>query len=111
LGKVILYEMTADSKADRDQWIWLPPGIAHGNFFSQETVIEYFCTGEYNPKAESGISPFDPELDWSFCQPGLKEEFMALKTENPLISNKDKTGLSLSAWLLDPRSLFFSFFS
>jgi dTDP-4-dehydrorhamnose 3,5-epimerase len=111
LGKIIMYEMAANPMADSDQWIWLPPGIAHGNFFSQETIIEYFCTGEYNPKAESGISPFDPELDWSLCQPVLKDEFMTLKAGNPLCSDKDKKGSSLSAWLSDPRSLFFSFFS
>jgi hypothetical protein len=25
--------------------------------FLEDTAIEYFCTGEYSPKCEAGISP------------------------------------------------------
>ena len=31
-GKIILYDMSADHKVDYSEWVWVPPGFAHGNF-------------------------------------------------------------------------------
>ena len=46
LGKAIAYDMPARAEADYGEWIWVPPGFAHGNVFTEPTTIEYFCTQE-----------------------------------------------------------------
>ena len=73
-GKAACYDMPADPGADHQEWIWVPPGFAHGNFFSETTLIEYFCTGEYSPGCEAGISPLADDIDWSLCDAELKGE-------------------------------------
>ena len=54
-GKIVCYDMPANHKADYSEWIWVPPGFAHGNFFTENSMIEYFCSGEYSPGCEAGI--------------------------------------------------------
>jgi dTDP-4-dehydrorhamnose 3,5-epimerase len=98
-GKIIGCDFPARLGADFGEWIWVPPGFAHGNFFTQDTHIEYFCSSEYNPACEAGISPFSSDIDWSLFDPGLKAEFDKLTAGNPLITDKDRNGYSLSAWV------------
>ena len=62
-------------------------------------MIEYLCTGEYNPNCEAGISPISKDIDWSICDANLKDEFFRIENNNPLISKKDKDGFSLKSWL------------
>ena len=104
LGKIILYDMPIDSNADFQEWIWIPPGFAHGLLCPQESLVEYFCSGQYNPECQAGISPLAPDLDWSLCDPKLKAAFDQIANSNPLISPKDKNGMTLNNWLNDPRS-------
>lgn len=104
LGKIIAYDMPSSFDTDFSEWIWVPPGFAHGTFFTEETVIEYFCSGEYSPGCEAGISPVAADLDWSACDAALKQEFEQLISGENLMSDKDKNGLSLQAWLADERS-------
>jgi len=108
LGKIIAYDMPASPDAEFSEWIWVPPGFAHGNFFTEPTLIEYFCTGQYSPGCEAGISPLAADLDWSLCQPALKELFDQI-AQQPVISDKDRHGLTLQQWLADPRSEQFLF--
>ena len=103
-GKVIACDMGSGPQADGDQWIWVPPGFAHGNCFTEPTTIEYFCTGKYNPDCEAGISPLDAGLDWSRCDPKLKAVFDGVISHGAVISEKDRGGSSLGAWAKDPRS-------
>jgi dTDP-4-dehydrorhamnose 3,5-epimerase len=104
LGKVLMYDMPAEPAADMQEWIWVPPGFAHGNVFSQDTVIEYLCSGEYSQGCEAGVSPFAADLDWSLCQPGLKRVFDATAATTTLVTDKDRNGFSLAQWLKDERS-------
>ena len=67
-------------------------------------IIEYFFTADYNPLAEAGIYPLAEDLDWSLCEPVLREKFQELAKQNVILSGKDKQGLSLEAWAGDPRS-------
>jgi len=103
-GKIMAYDMPARSNQDFSEWIWIPVGFAHGNLFLEDTAIEYFCSGEYNPTSEAGISPFAVDLDWSLCDQRLKEIFQRIAPSTALISAKDKAGLSLAAWEDDKRS-------
>jgi len=104
LGKIVLYDMPARHDADFGEWIYLPPGFAHGNYFREDTHIEYFCSGEYSPGCEAGICPMAADIDWSLCEPVLKEEFESVMRANPLMTDKDRNGHTLTSWLANPNS-------
>jgi len=103
-GKIILYDMPADNEADTSEWIWVPPGFAHGNFFTEDTMIEYFCSGEYSPGCEAGISPLAKDIDWTLCDPNLKRLFDSITSSTTLITDKDKNGFSVNNWRIGKQS-------
>ena len=103
-GKVIAYDMPSNRSEDFNEWIWVPPGFAHGNMFLEDTSIEYFCSGEYSPGHEAGISPLAEDIDWSLCDQNLRETFYEIASSTRLITDKDRHSLSVSAWERDERS-------
>jgi dTDP-4-dehydrorhamnose 3,5-epimerase len=104
-GKAAMYDMPDDEGAEFSEWIWVPPGFAHGNFFPVKTRIEYFCTGEYSPGCEAAISPLAEDIDWSLCDPAPKARLDAMiATDRLVVSDKDRAGVSVGAWFADPRS-------
>ena len=103
-GKMIAYDMPSDGSHDFSEWIWVPPGFAHGNMFLKDTTIEYLCSGEYSPGCEAGISPLAKDIDWSLCNQQLRNTFEQIAFSTPLITDKDKNGLSVTAWEKDERS-------
>jgi dTDP-4-dehydrorhamnose 3,5-epimerase len=108
-GKIIAYDMPVQGDEPYAEWIWLPPGFAHGNTFPSDTVIEYFCSGEYSPGNEAGISPIADDLDWSLCDPALADQFLSIARSTALMTDKDRHGLSLAAWTADARSENFNY--
>lgn len=108
-GQIIAYAMAGGEEQPTSEWIWLPPGFAHGICAHEPTLIEYACTGEYNPACEAAISPLAGDLDWSRCDPGLRAAFRRAADGEPLISPKDRGGLTLRAWADDPRSANFPY--
>jgi len=108
-GKAIAYDMSSAGSEDFGEWIWVPPGFAHGNAFLEDTSIEYFCSGEYSPGNEAGISPLAGDIDWSLCDPTLKETFYDVASSTRLMTDKDRNGLSVSAWERDERSENFTY--
>ncbi len=109
LGKAFMYDMPTNASNDWSEWIWVPPGFAHGNFFPAESAIEYYCTGEYNPGGEAAVSPLSPDIDWSLCDPAQKVRFDALVAGGAVISDKDRQANTLQAWLADQRSDHFTY--
>jgi dTDP-4-dehydrorhamnose 3,5-epimerase len=103
-GKIIAYDMPSANDQEFNEWIWIPPGFAHGNFFPEDSRIEYYCSGEYSPGCEAGISPLAKDIDWSLCDPMLRKRFQQLAQGTPLLTDKDKNGLSVAAWEKDERS-------
>jgi len=106
-GKILAYDMPYSSGGDYGEWIWVPAGFAHGNLFTEDSRVEYFCTGQHNPGGEVGISPFAGDIDWSLCDSKLKEIFDKVGKgagASSLISEKDLSGLSLGEWKSDERS-------
>ena len=103
-GKIIAYDMPVTGEEDYSEWIWVPPGFAHGNTFTEDTVIEYLCSGEYSPGCETGLSPIASDLDWSLCDPELASVFQEIAHQTDLMTAKDRDGLSLASWTADPRS-------
>lgn len=103
-GKMLAYSLPAKT-AGPEQWIWIPPGFAHGTFFPEESVIQYLCGAEHNPACEASISPFADDLDWSLNAPELcRDAFLTMAGKEPILSEKDKKGLTLAQWMADPRS-------
>ncbi|MDR1040802.1 MAG: dTDP-4-dehydrorhamnose 3,5-epimerase family protein [Deltaproteobacteria bacterium] len=107
LGRIVLYDMPFDPEADWFEWIWVPPGFAHGTMFPEESAIEYLCTGEWSPGNEAGVSPLAPDLDWSLCDKGLRGAFEGLLSEGIALSEKDLRGLTLAGWLAREESRLF----
>ena len=75
-GKIMAFDMPAKSTDGSSIWIWVPEGCAHGNFFLEDSYIEYFCSVSYNGECEAGISPFAEDIDWSICDTVLKNNLL-----------------------------------
>ena len=99
--------MPAAQDRDRAEWIWVPPGFAHGTLLTEDSVVQYLCTGAWSPGCELSISPLADDLDWSLCEPSLHDEIRGLLDGGAELNDKDRDGLSLAAWTADPRSDFF----
>jgi len=97
-GKISAYDMPTSVDNDFFEWIWIPPGFAHGNFFLENTLIEYFCSGEYNPECEACISPLSTDINWSLCDNDLTNLFNKMAHSTSLITDKDKNGFSVNEW-------------
>lgn len=103
-GKIIGYDLPVLRERDFAEWIWIPPGFAHGTLLPEDTVIEYFCTAAWNPAAEAGISPLATDLDWSLCDEDLRTLYADALRSGPLLSDKDRDAPSLHEWKNDPRA-------
>ncbi len=103
-GRMIAYDMPARLDAEFADWIWVPPGFAHGNFFTEDSLIEYLCSGEYSQGCEAGISPLSPDIDWSLCPPSVKTAFDQIARTTERMTSKDRQAPGVSAWAADPRS-------
>ena len=112
LGRIVARDISEDADADHGEWIWVPPGFAHGFFCTTDCILEYLCSGEYSPGNEAGISPLAPDIDWSLCDPALKRAFDEVTGGGPaaaIMSEKDRDALSLNGWLADERSARFRY--
>ena len=79
-GKSYSAELSAENKL----MLYVPQGFAHGfAVLEPNTLFTYKCSNIYNNESEGGIAWDDPnlEIDW--------------KTENPILSEKDKTNINL----------------
>lgn len=103
-GKIGAYELSGHEKADYNEWIWIPEGFAHGGFFKNASIIEYFCTAEYNPYAEASICPFASDIDWSLIEDKFRKFFKESTANDFLISEKDMKGFTLDKWSRDAKS-------
>ena len=78
--------------------VWAPAGFARGFcVLSEYAEIQYFTTGIYNPKGESGILWSDPEIgiDWPVV--------------DSILSKKDNTAQTLAQWLTTDESNNFTY--
>lgn len=94
LGKHFLVELNEEKK----NLLWVPPGFANGFLtLEDDAEVQYKCTAEWNPNAESGILWNDPELkiEWP--------------TKDPVLSEKDRSAQTFKEWLSRPESENFKF--
>lgn len=108
-GQAAMHDMPSANEDGYAEWIWVPPGFAHGNFYPVESRIEYLCSGEYSPGCEGAVSPLAPDIDWSLCDPALKQQFDQLLASGPIMSDKDRDAPALGTWKVDQRSRNFIF--
>ena len=103
-GQIVAHDMPSRRDEDFNEWIWVPPGFAHGTLLVEDTAIEYYCSGEYSPGCEAAISPVAEDIDWQLCDRGLRDLFQRIAPTTPLITDKDKNGFTVAAWKKDERS-------
>jgi len=109
-GCCIAYDMPHDPESEDMEWIWVPIGFAHGNYYLEDSRIEYFCTGTYSPDNEGGISPLAKDIDWSLCDSRLLRQFEKIvKGPDLLISIKDRNGFTVTEWDKNENSQFFKY--
>jgi dTDP-4-dehydrorhamnose 3,5-epimerase len=80
-GRYIAQELSEDNHIQ----LWIPPGFAHGfSVLSDHAIFLYKCTDFYSKEHEKTIIYNDPllNIDW--------------RVDNPVISQKDLNGKSLS---------------
>jgi dTDP-4-dehydrorhamnose 3,5-epimerase len=97
-GKIVGYELSADQSSGDNEWIWIPPGFAHGVVVIEESLVEYLCSGEYSPGCEASISPLAKDIDWSLCDNKLKKTYDSIVSTTKLMTEKDKNGHTLASW-------------
>lgn len=97
-GKIMAFNMPIAPHDATSNWIWVPEGCAHGNFFLEDSYIEYYCSASYNGNCESGVSPFATDIDWSICDSKLKNLFFDLK-DSFITTSKDLNGHSIESWM------------
>ena len=97
-GKIMAFNMPIAPHDATSNWIWVPEGCAHGNFFLEDSYIEYYCSASYNGNCESGVSPFAKDIDWSICDSKLKNLFFDMK-DSFITTSKDLNGHSVEGWM------------
>ena len=98
-GKIFGIELKSNETIDECMWIWIPVGFAHGCFFIENSILEYYCTSHYNGKGESGINPFTKDIEWDLCDTNLLLLLDgAYRNNSIIISDRDKNGHSLTTW-------------
>ena len=66
--------------------VYVPEGLGHGFIALEDgTVVNYLCSTGYNPGAEHGVNPLDPELGLPWAE-GVE----------PVLSEKDEQAPSLA---------------
>jgi dTDP-4-dehydrorhamnose 3,5-epimerase len=103
-GQIVGRDMRPTPEKHEGEWIWLPPGFAHGAVFTEDAAIEYLCTSAWSPGCEASISPLAEDIDWSLCDPDLADEVRELLRGDVRLSERDRDGPSLAQWQEDPRS-------
>lgn len=98
-GKIIGYDSTNSFSHNYGEWVYAPVGFAHGVFLPEDTLIEYYCTGFWNPDCETGISPLAQDIDWSLCDSEIMELIhRTIKNGKLIIKDKDRESQNLAAW-------------
>ena len=87
-----------EATCEFSEWIWLPPGFAHGALLLENSMMEYFCTGTYSPESERTISIFSEEINWSKCDEKIFSEFSKIDKSTLKIKERDLNAMSISDW-------------
>lgn len=94
LGQWHALEMEASPNVQ----VWAPGGFARGFCaLTDGCVVQYLCTGSYNPECEGGIRWDDPELG------------IPWPVKEGIVSEKDRDAPTLAEWLERPEAQHFRY--
>jgi dTDP-4-dehydrorhamnose 3,5-epimerase len=85
--QIIGYEL--ESTCDYAEWIWIPPGIAHGMWLQENSMVEYFCTKLYDSTEEHNIPIFSKKINWNICDKNIYTAFHNTNIEALKIKTED----------------------
>lgn len=97
-GKVVAYELKGNPKDTHSEWMWVPPGFAHGALLLKESYLQYLCSGTYNPRCEGVIAPIAEDIDWSICNPKVHRKIKKAFEDDILIKERDLGGMTVKEW-------------
>ena len=110
LGKIIAHDMPSSSGDEWSEWIWVPPGFAHGNFFTEETTIEYFCYRRVLPRKRGGCLARSPATWTGRCaRRTFVTSSMRLSREVRCSARRTATPARSRTGEIDPRSANFRY--
>lgn len=93
LGQWVAETISSDEKRQ----IWAPAGFARGICaLTDNTRVQYLCTGAYNGATNLALKWDDPEIG------------VAWPVRDPLVSEKDRDAQTLREWLARPESRVFA---
>jgi dTDP-4-dehydrorhamnose 3,5-epimerase len=85
--KIIGYNL--QSTCDYSEWIWIPPGIAHGMWLKENSMIEYFCTDVYKAEEQYCVPIFSDVIDWNECNIDIYNDFLSIDRTTLKIKDDD----------------------
>ena len=89
-GRVSYYDLNSEE----NNQLFVPAGFAHGfAVLSDIAHVQYKCSTYYNKNGESGINPFDKDLNINW----------KIDTISALVSDKDKDSKSFKEYILNPK--------
>lgn len=89
-GKVFYYEINDENLSQ----VYIPPGFAHGFICKSDTaIVMYKCTEEYNKEGESGINPFDKQLNINW----------GIDYKEAIVSEKDLNSKTLKQYMMEAK--------
>lgn len=98
-GSAMLFDLPANDCGATQEWLWLPPGLAHGFFFPRDTRLQTIHTGKANADCSGRISPLSEATNWSKADPDLLRLFDAYRFgEKGIISAEDRAGFQHEPW-------------
>lgn len=103
-GKIVAYELIGKPDGQFSEWMWVPPGFAHGALLLEESYIQYLCSGTYNQSCEASISPVAKDIDWSICDKAIETKIKKVFDGDILIKERDLSGLSMAEWFKNKNS-------
>lgn len=92
--KIIIVDLKEDNTKNSLTWIWIPPGYAHGTLLTEDSIVEYYCSCDWQKEGDRSYSIFSENIDWSLCDKTLLEEAMKyIKSDKLIISEKDESAI------------------
>lgn len=88
-GKIFAYKLEPKNYVE---WIYIPPGFAHGFYAVTECKIEYLCDSYWHRPAEESISIWSKSIDWS----DVDKEYTDVVNLAETLSQKDKNARELT---------------
>ena len=115
--------LVLDLDGERDQGVFIPPGVAHGFASLTDMLLWYLVDNYYNANDELGVAWDDPDIgaDWGLSTPVLSardqsnprrsaidpavQPHYGLRTSSPLTGERARAGLGApqTGWTPPPR--------